>query len=73
MARADVWWDSQWVKTIESLFGHAAAIVAGFAMMVIGLGLGVTIIMLPAGVVIGLLGVLVLVGGLFGRINEQRP
>ena len=72
MAHADVWWGSQWARTIESVFVHAAAIVVGFAMMVLGLGLGVTMIMLPVGIVIGLLGVLVFVGGLFGRINEQR-
>jgi hypothetical protein len=41
-------------------------------MMVLGLGLGVTMIMLPVGIVIGLLGVLVFVGGLFGHIDEQR-
>lgn len=71
MARADVSWGSQWVRTIESVIAHAAATVVGFAMMVLGLGLGVTMIMLPVGIVIGLLGVLVFVGGLFGEIDES--
>ena len=49
---------------------HAAALVVGFAMMVIGLGLGVTMIMLPVGIVVGLLGVLLFIGGLFARFNS---
>jgi hypothetical protein len=50
---------------------HAAAVVVGLVLMVIGLGLGVTMIMLPVGVAVGLLGVLILVGGLFARIDER--
>jgi hypothetical protein len=47
------------------MLAHVAALVVGFAMMVAGLGLGVTMIMLPVGLVIGLLGVAVFVTGLF--------
>jgi hypothetical protein len=50
---------------------HTAAVAVGLIMMILGLGLGVTMIMLPAGIVIGLLGTAVLVGGLFGRIDES--
>jgi hypothetical protein len=35
------------------MLGHIAAVIIGFFMMVIGLGLGVTMIMLPVGLVIG--------------------
>ena len=49
---------------------HTVAVVVGLIMMIVGLGLGVTMIMLPVGIVIGLLGTAVLVGGLFGRIDE---
>ena len=49
---------------------HVLAIVIGFILMVLGLGLGVTMIMLPAGIVIGLLGAAILVGGLFARIDD---
>jgi hypothetical protein len=49
---------------------HAAAVVVGLMLMVLGLGLGVTMIMLPVGIVIGLVGVLLLVGGVFARIDE---
>jgi hypothetical protein len=44
---------------------HAAAVI------VLGLGLGVTMLMLPVGVVVGLIGVLLVVGGLFARINSR--
>jgi hypothetical protein len=51
---------------------HAAAVVVGFVMMVVGLALGVTMIMLPAGLVIGLLGVAIFMGGLFARFDEVK-
>ena len=52
-------------------FWHAAAVVVGLVLMVVGLALGVTMIMLPAGLVIGLLGVGILVTGLFARANTK--
>jgi hypothetical protein len=69
MARTQLW-DRPWVRTTESILGHIAATIVGFVMMVVGLGLGVTMIMLPAGIVIGLLGAAILVGGLFARIDD---
>ncbi len=69
MARAQLW-DRPWVRMTESILGHIAATILGFVMMVVGLGLGVTMIMLPAGIVIGLLGAAILVGGLFARIDD---
>jgi hypothetical protein len=52
------------------VLGHVAAVVVGFIMMVVGLGLGVTMVMLPVGIVIGLIGAAVFVGGLFAHINQ---
>jgi len=49
---------------------HALAIIIGFILMVVGLGLGVTMIMLPVGIPVGLLGMAIFVGGLFARIDE---
>ena len=46
----------------ESLLGHIAAVIIGFVMMVVGLGLGVTMIMLPVGLVVGLAGVAIFIG-----------
>jgi hypothetical protein len=73
MAPADVWWHRHWVRVVESVLGHVAAIVVGFVMMVLGLGLGVTMIMLPAGLVIGLVGVAVFLAGLFGHFGQTVP
>jgi hypothetical protein len=55
---------------VATFFEHAATVILGFAMIIVGLGLGVTMIMLPVGVVVGLLGVLLVVGGLFARIDS---
>ena len=49
---------------------HTAFVVAGFVLMVLGLGLGVTMIMLPVGLAIGLLGFAMFVGGMTVRIGE---
>jgi hypothetical protein len=54
---------------VASFFEHAAAAAIGLILIVVGLALGVTLIMLPAGVVVGLAGVLLLIGGLFARIE----
>ena len=56
---------------VGSFFAHAAAIVVGFVFMVVGLALGVTMIMLPAGLVIGLAGFLIFLGGLFAHIDRE--
>jgi hypothetical protein len=50
---------------------HAAFVAVGLVLIVIGLGLGVTMIMLPVGVTVGLIGVAMVVGGLFARIDKS--
>jgi archaellum biogenesis protein FlaJ (TadC family) len=63
-----------WIDKLENVLGHIAAVVIGFVMMVVGLGLGVTMVMLPFGLVIGLLGLAIFVSGLFMRLDEgKRP
>ena len=42
-------------------------------MMVLGLGMTATIVMLPAGVVLGLLGVAIFVGGIFAPDSGTHP
>jgi hypothetical protein len=49
--------------------GHVAAVILGFVLIIVGLAMGVTMVLLPAGVVIGLLGVALVVGGVFARIS----
>ena len=64
------WWSRPWIRATESVLAHIAAVIVGFVMMIVGLGLGVTMIMLPVGLVIGLVGVALFVGGLFARLDE---
>jgi hypothetical protein len=71
MVAANVGWRRRWIRTTEAALGHVAAIVIGFVLMVVGLGLGVTMIMLPAGIVIGLIGVAIFIGGFFGHIDAR--
>lgn len=71
MGYADVWRHRPWIRTTEHVLGHIAAGIVGFVMMVLGLGLGVTMIMLPAGLVIGLLGVAIFVGALFAHFDKE--
>lgn len=56
---------------IGRFFEHATFVVVGLVLMIVGLGLGVTMIMLPVGLVVGLLGVALFIGGLFARIDQQ--
>ena len=49
--------------------GHVAAVVLGFVMIIVGLAMGVTMVLLPAGIVIGLIGVALVVGGVFARVT----
>jgi hypothetical protein len=57
------------LRTVIGAFEHIAAIIIGFVLMVVGLGLGVTIIMLPVGLVIGLIGLALFLGGMCVRFD----
>ena len=59
------------LRGVVGFFEHALTVLVGFVLMVIGLGLGVTMIMLPVGLVIGLLGFAMFVGGLFARFDQR--
>jgi hypothetical protein len=72
MTPATLWWNRPWIRAAESVLGHIAAVIVGFVMMVVGLGLGVTMIMLPVGIVIGLAGAAIFVGGLFARLGDKK-
>jgi hypothetical protein len=71
MAHANALRGRHWVRVTESFIGHVAAVVIGFVMMVLGLGLGVTMIMLPVGLVVGLAGAAIFVGGLFAHFDQK--
>jgi len=67
---ATAWWNRPWVHAAEGVLAHIAAVIVGFVMMIVGLGLGVTMVMLPFGLVIGLAGAAIFVGGLFARLGK---
>ncbi len=58
------------LRGVVGFFEHALVVIIGFMLMVIGLALGVTMIMLPVGVVVGLIGFAMFVGGLFVRLEQ---
>ena len=62
----------RWLEKIGLILGHVAAVAVGFVLMVVGLGLGVTMIMLPVGLVVGLIGVLSFVWGLVGHLGKDE-
>jgi hypothetical protein len=51
-------------KKPDSIAFHSVAIIAGLVMMVLGLGLGVTMVLLPVGLPVGLAGLVVFIWGL---------
>jgi uncharacterized membrane protein len=53
-----------------SVVEHTFFVVAGFVLMVLGLGLSVTMIMLPVGLAVGLLGFAMFVGGMTVRMGS---
>jgi hypothetical protein len=64
----------------ESVAAHVAAIVVGAALMVAGVGMGVTMILIPVGVPLGLVGLGVFFWGVWGfaearrrRVGERQP
>ena len=52
------------IDFLVSVAEHAFFIIVGFVLMVLGTGLSVTMIMLPVGLVVGLLGLAMFVGGM---------
>ena len=56
---------------VVGLLEHVFFVIAGFVLMVVGLGLSVTMIMLPVGLALGLLGFAMFVGGLTVRMNRS--
>jgi len=59
------------VRGVVGFFEHALIAFIGFVLMVVGLALGVTMIMLPVGVVVGLIGFAMFVGGLLVRLDQS--
>jgi hypothetical protein len=51
-------------KKAEGIAVHLGAILAGVVMIVLGVGLSVTMVLLPVGIPLGLVGLLILIWGL---------
>jgi hypothetical protein len=58
----------RWFVKVERGTLRVVMIALGFALMVGGLGLGVTMVMLPAGLAVGLTGVALMVWGVLGDL-----
>ena len=54
-------------RRLFGLLAHAGAIVVGIVLMLIGLGMGVTVFLIPIGVPIGLAGLAIFLWGIFER------
>lgn len=63
------------IETSERVVGHMLAIVVGFALMILGIAMGVTIVLLPAGILIGLSGLFLFLWGFVvaAPARVQRP
>ena len=57
---------------VGRVFSRVAAVIIGFILTVVGLGLTATIVMLPIGVVLGLLGVAIFVGGILAPDDQTE-
>jgi len=60
------------VRAAGRFVGHVIAILAGLALMVVGLAMGVSVVALPAGIPVGLVGLFVFLWGLFGWSQQRR-
>jgi hypothetical protein len=52
-------------EKIEHFLPRLALVIVGFVLMVVGLGMTVSVVLLPFGVVLGLLGVATFLAGIF--------
>jgi hypothetical protein len=60
------------LKSMERFLGHAAAVIVGVILMFAGLSMGVTLVMLPVGIPVGLVGILLFMWGLFHAAPRAR-
>lgn len=51
---------------------HALAIAAGLALMIAGAGMGVSVVLLPLGIPVGLAGMLFFAWGIFGWTEARK-
>ena len=66
------------VRGAGFLVSHLVALCVGVVLMIAGVAMGVSLVLLPIGIPVGLAGLFVFLWGLFGRSSEtdlsaQRP
>lgn len=59
-------------KVFGRFLGHGFAIILGMLLMITGLGMGVSMVLLPVGIPLGLAGLLIFIWGFFGW-SESGP
>lgn len=59
-------------KGAGRFLGHLLAIVLGLVLMFVGAAMGVTMVLLPFGIPVGLAGLAVFLWGLFGWSREKE-
>ncbi len=62
----------QVAKAAGSFLSHVLLAVLGFALMIAGIGMGVTLVMLPIGILVGFAGLFLFVWGISGWSEEQQ-
>jgi hypothetical protein len=58
-------------KGAGRLIGHLLAIVLGLILIIVGAGMGVSLVLLPIGIPLGLVGLAIALWGLFGWATER--
>jgi hypothetical protein len=62
----------QLVKSGERLLIHTLAVILGFVLMIVGIGMGVTMVLLPVGIPVGLFGLGLWLWGLYSTATPSK-
>ena len=61
------------LRSVERFLGHTIAVVLGLLLMIVGLGLGVTMVALPIGLPVGLAGLVIFIWGFYRSPPANQP
>ena len=65
--------DHHLLKSGGRFLGHTVAVIVGFVLVIVGLGLGVTMVALPIGLPMGLAGILLCMWGFYFGGPSKQP
>ncbi|MBI4601899.1 MAG: hypothetical protein HY721_08045 [Planctomycetes bacterium] len=60
------------VHLFERFTARVGAVAGGIVLMAVGVGLGVTVVLLPVGIVVGLIGLFAFLVGIFGPAFRRQ-